>query len=652
MTLLEFILDQLQKITVLQDENSCGKILLSHIETYKSNLEMFHSACEDRNNINEITEQLFLFLSFFIMGLLHAILKLSQELANKNNTINKMKKDRFNRESEKNRNTSDRKRDIKKKKKSFVVKRNVTKKKVCVNQFDQEIDFEEASKLIKNSEIVVIDGRKYKYVEMRESSTKEDIKVEVVETTYYKLLAVEVDDNGRELDSSADKSDSADDKSNSSESQSPEKKLPLKVNQSFNNPEIDFLKKTKMSIGLMSTIIMMWMGQQLPLNRISKYLGWNGLSYSRQMLYSYVNATSILLTPVYNHMFKYIADALALFIDETYWSCRERLAITMANDNEQLNKNGKSKRKSQRSKSKTNRTYVFSIITEKICLYFHSLYRNTEMVKKILIDNNIRKDAFVLTDAFYKKMFNKIIDENGSIVELFIHGLCWIHVKRYFCEFLNIATDTDGNPIKKIKEFEWDRDVESGKIFINGISYIFHVFNNISERCSKDKNIKYEDLIKAELEPFVNQLFDCAHKSWDLYKSSPDGSFCKLFIKAVGYLINNEENLKSFLKCPHAMIHNNQVEEKFRTLNILRLSTKANDTVKGADNTCLMYTLYKTCELHNVDFKDYLDRVIKIMCKNIDKLDLVRDQKNSIIGIRSHSLSDDDLDQCMPWLKA
>lgn len=52
------------------------------------------------------------------------------------------------------------------------------------------------------------------------------------------------------------------------------------------------------------------------------------------------------------------------------------------------------------------RSYVFGVITPKVCLYYHSLERNSDIPKYILLDNEISKDCFVEFDAFYRKMFS------------------------------------------------------------------------------------------------------------------------------------------------------------------------------------------------------------------------------------------------------
>lgn len=161
----------------------------------------------------------------------------------------------------------------------------------------------------------------------------------LIKTHYSKLQVVAVDENGNELS---------------------DIKVPSTV-----YPETDYLKKSSMCISLMSLILEQWLNLKAPLNRISQYLSRHGIEYTRQQLYSYTDTTAAMLMPVFKYMERYIAEAKLIGVDETYWSCREKQRLK---DNSSIEDNSKSK--SQRSKSKTCRIYVFSIITQKVCLYY------------------------------------------------------------------------------------------------------------------------------------------------------------------------------------------------------------------------------------------------------------------------------------------
>ena len=61
-------------------------------------------------------------------------------------------------------------------------------------------------------------------------------------------------------------------------------------------------------------------------------------------------------------------------------------------------------------------------------------------------------------------------------------------------------------------------------------------------------------------------------------------------------------------------------DHKFRPLDILRNSRLSNETVKGAENLALMYSFYQSCKLHEVNFEEYVKKVLDVMTMNMDKI--------------------------------
>ena len=100
------------------------------------------------------------------------------------------------------------------------------------------------------------DGKLYKYIRINNSAKKTDIELNLIRTQYSKLQAVAVDEDGQEL---AD----------------------TRVEPTVYTAT-DFLKKSSMSINLMSLILEQMLNLKLPLNRISQYLSRYGVRYSRQ----------------------------------------------------------------------------------------------------------------------------------------------------------------------------------------------------------------------------------------------------------------------------------------------------------------------------------------------------------------------------------
>ena len=96
-------------------------------------------------------------------------------------------------------------------------------------------------------------------------------------------------------------------------------------------------------------------------------------------------------------------------------------------------------------------------------------------------------------------------------------------------------------------------------------------------------------------------------------------------------------------------MHNNMTEQKFRPLDILRNSMLSNETVKGAENLALMYSFYQSCKLHGVNFEEYMKKVLAVMTMNMDKIIFEKNKNGTIIGFKSHTISNEVLDELMPW---
>lgn len=487
----------------------------------------------------------------------------------------------------------------------------------------KEYDKEEADKLI-GTTFIGADGRRYKYTRKLNSSRKTDFNVTLTKTQYFKLEYVPVDDDLNPL--------------------------PDAVPQTAVSAKTDFLKKTEVSVNLMAHIVYLWIRLKSPLNRVATSLAEYGIRLSRQQLYKNVGITADMLMPIFKRMEYYIQEEVRLLLDETYYACREklRLCISPPEDDKE-----KSKAKGQRSLSKSMRSYFYGIVGDRICLYYHDLDRNSDIPKDILISNNVREDAFVETDGFYRKSFNISTNEDDNTqTELFKHSVCYVHLKRYFCVLINYATKTDGTPIAEFVECKWEQDIEDSKRISDKISKAFLVCNKITKRCD-DKSLDIVALKHEELRPLIDAIFTDIRTIYDdinCKKGEKARRSCsKKFRDAIKYAINNETKLKTFLDSPYGLMSSTKVEEKFRELDILRNGMLASDTCKGAENLALFYSLYKTAQMHGIEFETYLQKAITVMTEHLDEIEFEKDHRGTIIGYKSHSISDEILDKLMPW---
>ena len=95
------------------------------------------------------------------------------------------------------------------------------------------------------------------------------------------------------------------------------------------------------------------------------------------------------------------------------------------------------------------------------------------------------------------------------------------------------------------------------------------------------------------------------------------------------YLVNNKEGLTAFLDSTFGVMDNNNVEEKFREIDILRNNMMASDTCKGAEILTVLYSLYKNCILNNTDFKFYMKKIIETMTMHMNEIEFEKDKRGT-----------------------
>lgn len=149
-------------------------------------------------------------------------------------------------------------------------------------------------------------------------------------------------------------------------------------------------------------------------------------------------------------------------------------------------------------------------ITQNVCLYYHSLERNSDIPKTILLDNKVSKDCFVESDAFYRKMLSIKIEVDGKEERLFCHGICWIHARRNFCELINYATHKDGTPITDMVKNNWEQDIKDSKELIEAITNCFSVYNEQVRKCISNSKLDIVKLKNNHVLPLINTIFDKA----------------------------------------------------------------------------------------------------------------------------------------------
>lgn len=414
-------------------------------------------------------------------------------------------------------------------------------------------------------------------------------------------------------------------------------------------PSFDFLKKTQMSASLFAYISYLRFSNKMPLNRISEHLQNMGLHFSRQSLAEYYITTTYLLEPLLRHLTRRIVASPWIGVDETFFKSHDK---------------GK--------EGNTYRTYLVGMTSDIGAVFIYSGSRDTYNSQKILIDNNIDKNTFVITDGLYKTDWNTRLIEDSSEVasqkkseDIFKHGLCWVHAKRYFCNVVNYLGNKDRTFCQAT--VNWAADYEAAKDITNRISEIFKADK---EALAKAQNA--QQLVEYRqhyVKPLVDALYDRYEATYQdieaikktnkkSRKNQAQGTqgnpkletqkhkYCHKYKEAITYLFNNRTNLSTFLTSANGIMHNNKIEGLFNDFSVLRKAMMATSTMRGGDALAAVYSLHQTCKMYDIGVNEYLSKIYLKMTELSAQIKIdVNDQKRYL----SDEIPSEELEKLMPW---
>ena len=203
----------------------------------------------------------------------------------------------------------------------------------------------------------------------------------------------------------------------------------------------------------------------------------------------------------------------------------------------------------------------------------------------------------LVTDGYevYHKLARDWIDD------LRISG-CWVHLKRKFHDAIksmgksgeNTAAGTlAGQAVGKIQE-------------------IFHLDNSFENLNAEQRFKKRKD----ELEPLVLEFFEWVkmHRD-DVTKNSITG-------RAFSYAISQEEYLLTFLTDGNIPMDNNAAERAIRPFCIGKKNWVMCDTINGAKDSAIIYSITETAKANNLKPYEYLKHLLTEIPKHMDDSNL------------------------------
>ena len=91
-----------------------------------------------------------------------------------------------------------------------------------------------------------------------------------------------------------------------------------------------------------------------------------------------------------------------------------------------------------------------------------------------------------------------------------------------------------------------------------------------------------------------------------------------LVMRAVNYILDDEEAFKKFLHDGRIEMHNNVVESVFRHIAMGRRNWLNSGSHDAATNIAFMYSLYESCKMNDIDFGEYVEDILTRMMNGDD----------------------------------
>ena len=86
-----------------------------------------------------------------------------------------------------------------------------------------------------------------------------------------------------------------------------------------------------------------------------------------------------------------------------------------------------------------------------------------------------------------------------------------------------------------------------------------------------------------------------------------------LVMKAINYILDDEEAFKKFLHDGRIEMHNNAVESVFRHIAMGRRNWLNSGSHEAAQNIAFMYSLFESCKMNGIDFGEYVEDILTRM---------------------------------------
>lgn len=286
-------------------------------------------------------------------------------------------------------------------------------------------------------------------------------------------------------------------------------------------------------------------GDHMPLERLARALGRQGLRIDSQTLWDQINALARVVSPVHDALQAQVLAQSCIGADETHWKV---MGLQNAN-------------------GKTKRWQVWAISSPDAVCYRIKAGRGLEHASDVMGDYR----GIVLCDGY--AVYESLRKQQRGI--LLAH--CWAHVRRKFIEVQELHPNSCGE-------------------VLDLIARLFAI-----EQRARDAGSDANTLLQvrhSESKPVV----DAIHR-WALAQRalplSPLG-------KAIAYMGSLWSGLTVFLDRADVPVDNNATERALRGIVVGRKNHYGSRSQRGTEVAALFYTIIETCKLVGADPYDYL----------------------------------------------
>lgn len=167
---------------------------------------------------------------------------------------------------------------------------------------------------------------------------------------------------------------------------------------------------------------------------------------------------------------------------------------------------------------------------------------------------------------------------------------CWFHAKKKYADLIKTLDDEQ-------------KKVSLAVVIHNMISNIFHIENQIQEKCESVEQIEKQRMEK--LKPLVDEYFAFIKEKYKKVDSS------SVLGKAIKYSINNELDLCRFFECGYIPLSNNLAERAIKPFVILRKNCLFSKTEKGAQASAILMSIVQTAKMNFLKPDEYIKYVLE-----------------------------------------